>query len=320
MKLKNILLIALSISSYSALASSVRDSIGIENLSGKKIILHKVEPKETYYSLSRRYNVPPKSIMDFNSNVPLSIGSVVKVPTSIDFKERKPIVFNDNPPSSSSTANTGSKTGDKRESTHVVQAKETLYGIASKYNMRVDDLKLLNNLTGNNLSVGQTLKVLINDTVSSKPEVITNNEGKPEVVKPKPVPPPVTTPPASSTNNPSKIRYVDSTDSGENLQIPKNRYGITEKNERGVAVWINDENLDNTKSYALHSIAPIGTIIKISNPMTNRSVFAKVVGKYTENETTKDVIIVINKAVADALGALDKRFLVNITYGLPNDR
>lgn len=54
--------------------------------------------------------------------------------------------------------------------------------------------------------------------------------------------------------------------------------------------------------------------------MTNRSVFAKVVGKYTENETTKDVIIVINKAVADALGALDKRFLVNITYGLPNER
>src|SRR5690606_12869697 len=104
---------------------------------------------------------------------------------------------------------------------------------------------------------------------------------------------------------------VDSTDSNESLNIQKNRYGITEKNEKGIAVWIDDENLDNTKSYALHSLAPTGTIVKIFNPMTNRSVFAKVVGKYTENATTKDVIIVINKAVAEALGALDKRFLVN---------
>lgn len=49
--------------------------------------------------------------------------------------------------------------------------------------------------------------------------------------------------------------------------------------------------------------------------MTNRSTFAKVVGKFTENETTKDVIIVMTKAVADAVGALDKRFFCTLTYG-----
>jgi len=241
--------------------------------------------------------------MDFNSNVPLAIGATIKIPTQQDFSA-KPTVFG-----GGNNAGSGNNTGGKRESTHVVQSKETLYAIASKYNMRVDDLKLLNNLKTNSLSIGQTLKVLVNDAVSLTPEVVTGNSGKPELVKK----PDIQTPP-------SKIRYVDSTDSNESINIQKNRYGITEKNEKGIAVWINDENLDNSKSYALHSIAPIGTIVKIFNPMTNRSVFAKVVGKYTENETTKDVIIVINKAVAEALGALDKRFLVNITYGLPNDR
>lgn len=303
MKFKHILTIALSILSFSASAATFRDSIGVENLSGKKVILHKVEPKETYYSLSRKYNVPPKSIMDFNKNMPLAIGATVKIPTQQDFSAR-PTVFGGN---NNSTAHTG----DKRESTHVVQSKETLYSIASKYNMRVDDLKLLNNLKTNNLAIGQTLKVLVNDAVSLTPEVVRNNAGQPELANTRPAPQP---------SGGSGIRYVDSTDSNESLNIQKNRYGITEKNEKGIAVWIDDENLDNTKSYALHSLAPTGTIVKIFNPMTNRSVFAKVVGKYTENATTKDVIIVINKAVAEALGALDKRFLVNITYGLPNDR
>jgi LysM repeat protein len=290
MKLKNILLIAFSILSFSATASSLKDSLRIENLGGKKIIIHQVEPKETYYSIGRKYNVSPKSIMDFNHSVALGIGTIIKVPTEINFQE-KPVVFNNN------TANNN----EKRESTHVVQVKETLYGIATKYNMRVEDLKQLNKLGTNNLKVGQTLKVLVADGAPVVQQVVVNT------VRPE-------TPPSSSG-----IRHLDSTDSSNKIEIPKNRYGITEKNEKGVAVTINDESLDNSKSYALHSLAPVGTIIKINNPMTNRSVFAKVVGKYTENANTKDVIIVINKAVSEALGALDKRFLVNITYGLPNE-
>ena len=63
----------------------------------------------------------------------------------------------------------------------------------------------------------------------------------------------------------------------------------------------------------------IGTVIKITNPMTNRTTFAKVVGRFTDNESTKDVILVMTKNVADSLGALDKRFHVNISYGSPNE-
>ena len=69
----------------------------------------------------------------------------------------------------------------------------------------------------------------------------------------------------------------------------------------------------------LHRTAPIGTVIKITNTMTNRTTFAKVVGSFTDTEATKDVIIIMTKSVADSLGALDKRFHVTISYGSPNE-
>jgi rare lipoprotein A (peptidoglycan hydrolase) len=70
---------------------------------------------------------------------------------------------------------------------------------------------------------------------------------------------------------------------------------------------------------ALHQTAPIGTVIKITNPMTGKSTFAKVVGKFTQNESSKDAIIVVNKATANLIGALDKRFQVTLIYGVPNE-
>ncbi|HEX7367283.1 MAG TPA: LysM peptidoglycan-binding domain-containing protein [Pelobium sp.] len=283
-------------------AGSLIDSIGVENVNGKKVILHKIEPKETYYALGRRYNLSPSVIMDYNGNVTLHPGDVVKIPTNQTFSTKKSVVFS-SPPKTEEIK--------KKEKIHKVAPGETLYAIASQYNMRVDDLKLLNNLKSNALSVGQSIKVISNEEVSITPTVEKNPAGKTVIVEQKP---------DNKITNPNKIKYLDSTDSQSSIEIPKNRYGITEMNDKGLAVWIDDNNLDASKSYALHRVAPVGTIIKITNPMTNKSVFAKVVGRFTENETTKDVIIVVTKSCADAIGALDKRFLVNITFGLPNEQ
>ncbi len=98
------------------------------------------------------------------------------------------------------------------------------------------------------------------------------------------------------------------------LKYPPSKYGLNQIDEKGTALAITDPDLDPNKMLVLHRTAPIGTVIKITNPMSNRSTFAKVVGKFSENESTKDAIIVMTKAVADALGALDKRFFCNLTY------
>ena len=99
------------------------------------------------------------------------------------------------------------------------------------------------------------------------------------------------------------------------LKQPASKFGLVRFDEKGLAVWIDDKDLDASKMFVLHRTAPVGTIIRVTNPITNRSAFAKVVGKFTENETTKDVIIVMTKAVADAIGSLDKRFFCNLNYG-----
>jgi hypothetical protein len=103
------------------------------------------------------------------------------------------------------------------------------------------------------------------------------------------------------------------------LKHPPAKYGLHETTERGIAVCISDENLDGSKMLALHRTAPIGTVIKVTNPMTQKSTFAKVVGKFTENDSTKNVIIVLTKAVADLVGALDKKFQVSLMYGVSNE-
>ena len=176
-----------------------------------------------------------------------------------------------------------------------VGVKETLFAIARRFNTTVDVIKSINNLKGNALTVGQILKIKAGEKYVPIPE-------KPIVV-----------------SIPSGDNETDSGQTGidNGFKVAANRYGIREMAERGVAVWIADQNLDSTKMLALHRTAPVGTIIKVTNPMTERSTFAKVVGKFNENETTRDVIVVVTKATADLLGALDKRFQVSLAYGVP---
>src|SRR6185312_6689648 len=75
--------------SLSLFANPVIDSVGVKNLDGKKVILFKVKPKDTYYSIGRRYHVKPAAIMKFNGskNETLTIGAIVRVPTDQPYKK-----------------------------------------------------------------------------------------------------------------------------------------------------------------------------------------------------------------------------------------
>lgn len=389
--------------------TNTRDSIGVENRNGKKLIIHEVAAKDTYYAIGRRYNVVPKDIMTFNDNKFLQIGVIIKVPTNIPFNgpvaQKTPV-----------TAATKNAVPKKNENTdpdgilieHTVQKKENLGMLAKKYSTTVEEIKKLNNLKTINLSIGQVLKMPANEgtetTETVTPATVTptavvvaqqpvkiektvpaDTKKKEEILIPifpkkqqqaaSQNPPAAVTVPTDSSedfiehtvasnetlysiatryklsmdqvkakNNltgyslrvgqkllikgqypqkpaPSANRQsenpVDTLNSIKNpsLRLPASRYGLNQMDEKGTGIWIADPDLDPSKMLVLHRSAPIGTVMKITNPMSNRSTFAKVVGKFTENESTKDVIIVMTKAVADALGAIDKRFFCNLTYG-----
>ncbi len=100
-----------------------------------------VKSGDSLYSIARKYNTTVdelKRLNNLTSNV-LSIGQVLKIP------------------SSSESNNTGSNTGTTN--TYVVKSGDSLYSIARKYNTTVDEIKRLNNLTSNLLSIGQVLKI-----------------------------------------------------------------------------------------------------------------------------------------------------------------
>lgn len=376
-----------------AKAEITRDSIGIENLKGKKVIIHRIVAHDTYYSVARRYNVSPKDIMSFNDNKYLQIGVVIKVPTQLDFNETQASK------ASASNESPASNTSNTQEIEYTVKPKDNLNRIALNYGTTVKEIKELNNLKSINLHIGQVLKIPAKADVPSPPADTTPVDTSPifpgsnKANQAKTVPATQATPPApvqtkpvttgSATNKTSAP--VDSTADEEFIEhtvasnetiysiattyhmtmdqlkaknkltnnslrvgqkliikgqyprIPRqaavepltsgdttlknpslrgapSRYGLNQVDEKGTGVWITDPDLDPVKMLVLHRSAPIGTIIKVTNPMTNRSTFAKVVGKFTENESTKDVIIVMTKAVAESIGALDKRFFCNLTY------
>ncbi|RYU91963.1 LysM peptidoglycan-binding domain-containing protein [Mucilaginibacter terrigena] len=325
MKFKILLLSAILLGLTTTLfASAPPDSVGVENLNGKKVILHKLDPKDNYYSLGRKYGVSPKVIQQFNNNAALQIGHIIKVPTERSIVEtvkstpaveppvtqpqtkpaagapvktqppavvtqKQPVQTTEQKPAPTTPAATSTSQQYK------VSAHETLYAIAKRFNTTVEALTLLNNLKSSNLSAGQVL-------------LVPNGE-------------PVTPPPPTINSTPDTVKRDSTYVAPDSLDrhLPANRYGLFEKNEKGVATWIDDTSLDPNKKLILHRTAPIGTVMRITNPMNNRTTFAKVVGRFTDSQSTRDAIIVMTKNVAEALGALDKRFQVNISYGTPNE-
>lgn len=264
------------------------DSIGVEYENGRKMIIHELEAKETYYGLSRRYQVPVKDIIAANNNKALKIGDTVRVPQeAVDI------------PGNAATGDTTTPQPsapvpvlpEGEYTAYKVGKGETLFTIAKRFIISVESIKRANGLTSDAVQAGTILK-------------IPNEE----------------LPPPPPTVNEIMVQDADTVaNSGAELDIPANRYGIRELTEKGLGVWIDDLSQEGGSMLALHKTAPVGTVIKITNPMTQRTTFAKVVGKFADTAETQNAIIVISKSAASLIGVLDRRFQVEIAYGASNE-
>lgn len=97
-----------------------------------------VKSGDTLYKIAERYNTTVTDIMALNNlkTSILSIGQVLKIPQK---------------------STTLPSTSNYIE--YVVKRGDNLYSIANKYGTTVSEIKNLNNLSTNNLSIGQTLKI-----------------------------------------------------------------------------------------------------------------------------------------------------------------
>jgi LysM repeat protein len=86
--------------------------------------------------------------------------------------------------------------------------------------------------------------------------------------------------------------------------------------EHGIAAVI-DGSSDTKKYLALHPTAPYGTIMKVRNELTNLSVFVRVVGALPATGANNNILIRLSPAAQEALGALDNKFRVELSYVSP---
>lgn len=101
------------------------------------------------WSIAKKFGTTVNELKELNNLTSnnLSIGQVLKIPGEIE--------------------------EEITSGTYVVKSGDTLYSIANKFNTTVSELKSLNNLTSNTLSIGQNLKIptsenYINYTVKSE--------------------------------------------------------------------------------------------------------------------------------------------------------
>ena len=243
----------------------------------QKIIEHRLEYKQTMYSLAKFYGLELNELMyyndDFEELSDISIGSIIKIPIPnkaikryqkdrFDLGKHAPIYYR-------------------------VQKGDNLYHISKRlFRMPVEDVQKRNGLNDFNISPGQ---YLLMGWIST--------EGVPrEFRRLKPVPP-------------------EWQSSQLNGMVYLQAKGIkTEHTQKGVAAW-NRNSKNKNDIFALHNSAPINSVIEVTNPMNERTLFVKVIGRPSNKvyHGTNVVVVLSNKA-AKMLGARDPRFYVNVKY------
>lgn len=342
MILKGIIIGFYFFTSMEASALEVADSIGVETVSGAQFIRHKVVSGEGWYSIARKYGVSYSEVRMANKNSGdnLSIGQIVLIPAKAKINDpRFQKNFTDEKTKDAITPKNESVSEKRPPSAksviHKVKSGETLFSISNQHSITVDQIKKWNGLSDNVIELGQELIVGIDNTLTNK--VNPQSEKAPEkerqmekiaVVKPEPE---VKTAEVAVENSESSekkestvlIKTVapDKKKAEEKKEEKKYSFanGRQEVKEEGIASWIEDDELNSNKYYALHRTAPIGTIIKVTNKGNNESVFVKVVGLLSPNSDNEGLIIKISKASADRLRVSEKTFESDLVYGLSSN-
>ena len=171
-----------------AVISAVANYIGVPYTPPEDLITNTyvVQKGDTLYSIANKLGTTVSELKKENnltSNT-LQIGEVLRVPTKEIYEEEENIYIVKKGDTLYSIAMANNTTVDELkkannltsnilstgqllkipsallpESTYIVKKGDSLYSIANKYNTTVDELKRINNLTSNILSIGQILKL-----------------------------------------------------------------------------------------------------------------------------------------------------------------
>jgi len=309
------------------------DSVGVAFKNGSYFIIHEVENRQTLFALSKVYKVTTGEITAANPGMlpALQPGQLLYIPLK-NFIPSQGLVLSviedgklvsgkaeeeqeTEKPAKEIPAETkkekekeeGPEPGQIEETKpdkfnwkkhdkdddlyHTVKAGETLFRIATFYGLSVEEIKTLNGLLNNTIEVGQNLlikkgrRTLENEKRLEKEK---RDREKLEELKYK------NTEKPKKDNTPKK-------EEEKTMPQPETAPEPGEVNETGWALVIEKEFPDADKNVALHTTAPTGTIILVTNPGNGKAIYVRVAGKL--ETTDKTLLLMISPEAARNLGA-----------------
>jgi LysM repeat protein len=317
--------------------ASVLDSLGVEKKNGKTFIKHKIDPKETIYALSRKYGVTVAEIKEANPGVDfasLNIGDIVYVPSK-NTSEKTTAAKPSEPVKQEAPVKSQNAAAGK---THKVQPKETLFALAKKYDLSVDELKKANPELDKGLQVGMILEIPQKGVAQStgaksgKPEKLDVEDGpaKPQFKDDAPVKreepkkddvvkkeEPKKTEQSAPKAEPVAVKAEAKPEAAPvkrtsvPAEIPASNSKIEKIKESGMAEAAPSRS-EGPDFYALHKTAPVGTIIQVINEENNQTAFVRVVG--TSNSAA---IIQLSPKTLQRLNVKGDKVKVVLSYFKP---
>jgi LysM repeat protein len=299
------------------------------SLAQGKYITHTVAAKESLSSIGRLYNINPRELAKYNKidyEKGLALGQVLKVPVTANTKANaqgnNPVAETKTPvvETKAPVKNTVASAKGSTPIYHTVAKKETLYHISTLYNkVPIANIKKWNNLSGDGLNEGERLIVGYTDgpnetTMPVNPPVVKVPEltKVPEVVKTEPVKP-------VETNVVKPVETKTTSVTGKDFEGGsfKAMYAKApgKSEESGAAgIFKSTSGWEDGKYYCMHNSATAGSIVKITNPATNKSVYARVLDIMPDLKQNDNLTILVSNAAADALGAGSGNFQCTVNF------
>lgn len=255
------------------------DSLGLKKENNKTFLVYKIGPKQTLFSVLKRYNLSLTEFKQVNPeiNIPVNSGELVFIPlhyldesTNTLGNVSKPVEKVSEPVEP--PKNTG---------IHIVSAKQSLLTVANLYKVTMAEIRKWNNLSSDVLKEGQRLFV-------SAPSAV--NIDKSSLL-----------PPKGNEESKSPSTPTEPTDAN----------GMRKTIETGMAELIDVP--DNSGKYlALHKTAPIGTLVLVKNLANGQNIWVKVIGRLPNSDSK--LIIKLSPKAFERLNAVDKRIRAEISY------
>ncbi len=299
------------------------DSLFVKQGESGWVIRHKIKAGETVFSLARKYHVPPAMLADFNNinyQQQLAPDSRISIPTgAYNIVVSKPDQAN-----------------DIRPIYFRVDEDENLHRIARNTGVSQRTIQQWNNLYDTDISEGQVLQVgwllydatQMPDTRSNMP--VNSNVATIPARKDDMKPAKVVKVPQPQIQIQRQVQrdtvYVSDTDTiaaietdtipdGEQLYMEQTNNGEDVVYEKGPAVFFRRAGKStNGIFFAFHNTAPRGTIIKVTNPGTGKSVYAKVIGAVPGTASYHKAIAGVSSDARAALGVGDQKAWCELRY------